>query len=435
MLLDRELSVCAVKRVRRLVAGKADPFNIPTERPPGGTRAAFFYFSGELTMNQALNEFARPFQNNCEPGGLGAFALCAREAHAAGVAVIPTASADAKMPLVRNWARWSKPARLTTIEKWSVKYSEANAAILPGASGLVVVDADDRAAVPRLVDLFGTTPVVVESGQRGVHLYYQGVTRGVDLRRVGIEGEIKSARSIVVAPGSIHPKTGRPYTFQRGGWSEIFRAPMFPSKELEKLVSHPIEHEPEPRNPRARNPEGRRNASLYDELRKLAHAGIATTEDGLIAMGFEYNRTRQEGPEEDYKVEATARSVFRALQEGSLCAPRVSADLVGPEAFAKLRSLHEGYSDALALYIELRRLHGARTARGDTFAIAATAMAGRPVIPGWTDRKRYMRVRDALLSIGLIELVSGSRLDRWQDDQGNRRCAGRDAAQYCFGGV
>jgi hypothetical protein len=76
-----------------------------------------------------------------------------------------------------------------------------------------------------------------------------------------------------------------------------------------------------------------------------------------------------------------------------------------------------------------RRLHSARTQRGETFALAATAMAESRVVPGWGDRKRYLRATRALLACGLIERVEGSALQYWIGSDGKARCRGKRAAQ------
>jgi hypothetical protein len=87
--------------------------------------------------------------------------------------------------------------------------------------------------------------------------------------------------------------------------------------------------------------------------------------------------------------------------------------------------LGRGYADALALFLELKRAHGARTQRGETFAIAATAMARDHVIPGWTDRKRYLQATHALIECRLIALVEGPMLQAWRcSDDGKLRRRG-----------
>lgn len=77
-------------------------------------------------------------------GGNGAFAANARRARAAGLAVLPTAPDNAKRPLVRSWSRFERQPRLSTVDGWIGRFPGANIAYLPAASGLVVVDIDDR---------------------------------------------------------------------------------------------------------------------------------------------------------------------------------------------------------------------------------------------------------------------------------------------------
>lgn len=58
--------------------------------------------------------------------------------------------------------------------------------------------------------------------------------------------------------------------------------------------------------------------------------------------------------------------------------------------------------DAVVFYGTLQCMH---SARADPFAIVCNAMADDELIPGWTDRKRYMRARDFLLSHGFLDLM------------------------------
>src|SRR5262245_493184 len=100
----------------------------------------------------------------------GAFAQNARDAHRVGLVVIPTASDDAKQPLVR-WGRLEGQPRLSTLERWGQRFPRANLAYLPAPSGLIVVDVDDLAAEDRVRARLGLgdTPIVIASGRRGLH--------------------------------------------------------------------------------------------------------------------------------------------------------------------------------------------------------------------------------------------------------------------------
>jgi Bifunctional DNA primase/polymerase, N-terminal len=369
----------------------------------------------------------------------GPFALYARSAHAAGLVVIPTASHDAKRPLVR-WGQLKRQSRISTVDRWSTKFPGANLAYLPAPSDLVVVDLDDRRAEDHVRALLGIeeTSIVIASGKRGLHfpLRTEQPVPSLDLRRFGIEGEIKGAGSIVVGPGSVHPETGRAYNFVTGDWHSFRGAQPLDVRALENLIGRPVDQNQglQPRGEQ-RNFPGRRNGSTFAHLRSLGAAGFLTSEGDSIAAARTYNAQHNDPPEEDAKVIATARSAWRYVMNGTCRAPRNDfyAGLTNLER-ATLRSLDADfdYADALALFIELKRLHAARMQRGETFALSATAMARARIIPGWSDRKRYLRVTRALLACGLIERVEQCVVERWTGSDGKSRRRGLRAAQYRF---
>ena len=74
----------------------------------------------------------------------GAFAANFADAHAAGLVYLPTAANDCKKPMVANWTRWNSQPRFSTCARWAERMPDANGAYVPGASGLVVFDLDDR---------------------------------------------------------------------------------------------------------------------------------------------------------------------------------------------------------------------------------------------------------------------------------------------------
>jgi hypothetical protein len=366
------------------------------------------------------------------------FARNARDAHAAGLVVIPTAPDDAKRPLVR-WGRLERQPRLSTLEKWARTFPGANLAYLPAPSGLVVVDVDDMAAEGRVRKLLGLedTPIIIASGRRGLHfpLRAEQAVPNLNLRSLGLVAEIKGEQSIVVGPGSIHPETKQPYRFIRGDWDAFADAPLLDVTALEAIIGRRIDQPQEvPRSPTpTRNREGRRNVSTFAHLRSLGAAGLVTTETEVIEAARAYNTDHNDPPEPDSKIIATARSVSNYIQRGTCRAPRRATfvSLTSRED-AALRTLGRSYGDALALFLELKRAHAARVQRGETFAIAADAMARERVIPGWTDRKRYMRAKRALLECGLIAQVEGHVLQSWRGDDGNVRWSGLAPAQYRF---
>jgi len=366
------------------------------------------------------------------------FARNARDAHAAGLIVIPTAPDDAKRPLVR-WGRLERQPRLSTLEKWACKFPGANLAYLPVPSGLVVVDVDDVAAEDRVRRLLGLedTPIVIASGRRGLHfpLRSEQSVPNLNLRPFGLVADIKGASSIVVGPGSIHPETRQPYRFIRGDWDAFADAPLLDVAALEEIIGRRIDRPQEvPRSQTpTRNLEGRRNASTFVHLLGLGAAGLVSTETEVIEAARDYNADHNDPPEPDSKVAATARSVWNYVQGGTCRAPRQHAYVsLTRQEDAALRTLGRDYADALALFLELKRAHSARAQRGEAFAIAADAMAREHVIPGWTDRKRYMRAKRALLKCGLIARVRRQVRQSWRGNDGNLRWGGLTPAQYRF---
>ena len=368
----------------------------------------------------------------------GPFAHYARDAWAAGLVVVPTAADDAKQPLVR-WGRLRNQPRLSTLDGWAEKFPGANLAYLPEPSGLLVVDVDDMTDEDRIRARLGlkNTPIIIRSGRRGLHfpLRIDQPVPSLDLRPFGLVGEIKSARAIVVAPGSIHPVTGRRYDFLQGHWHDFVRLPTFDVGMLEAVTGRRLDQAEEmPRSPqRQPNVQGHRNASTFDHLRQLGAMGMFSSESEVIEAGLDYNAQHNEPPEPEGKVKATARQVWRYIERGTCRAKRSGFGGLTAWQLARLRSLGRGYADALALFLELKRAHTARTLRGETFAIAATAMASELVVPGWGDAKRYLRAKQSLIECGLIVLVEGHRLHAWVGNDGKKRWRGKAPAQFRFG--
>ncbi len=135
----------------------------------------------------------------------------------AGLNVMPLIG---KRP-IGEWAALQKER--TNIER-TVRYlnthPDANLAIICGSiSGVTVVDVDIHEGFS--FELFANflkrypTPVVVETGSGGYHLYYayEAVKNAVKVTIDGLKLDIRSQGGYVVAPGSVHPETGRRYTF------------------------------------------------------------------------------------------------------------------------------------------------------------------------------------------------------------------------------
>jgi hypothetical protein len=145
-----------------------------------------------------------------------------------------------------------------------------------------------------------------------------------------------------------------------------------------------------------------------------------------------YNAEHNNPPESEGKVVATARQVWSYIERGTCRAMRAGRPGLTAHEHSALCSLGRGYADGLALFLELKRAHTARVRRGETFAIAATAMARESVIPGWRNAKRYLRAKRSLLTCGLIVQARRHELQSWTGSDGKVRWIGTAPAQYRF---
>ncbi len=137
-----------------------------------------------------------------------------------GANVLPILPGD-KTPSVAGWGRNPGPARHSrdspkydgqTYLEWAEQFRDHNVAVLPATIDATVVDVDDPAVLPAVLEACGPTPYRTHSGRAGggVHLWYRGASRS----RNGIcrQCDIKSTGGYVIAPGSIHALTGNEYT-------------------------------------------------------------------------------------------------------------------------------------------------------------------------------------------------------------------------------
>ncbi len=139
------------------------------------------------------------------------FAAYAEELRHAGFAVLPV---QGKRPLLRRFNTMRAPLSAASVAKIANQHPGAGIGFVPGLSksprrtgALVVVDADNEQADHRAEELFGPTPGQVRT-RRGRHRYYrllEGDAVGItNLRRCGLDIDLKHGRSVVIAPPSRH---------------------------------------------------------------------------------------------------------------------------------------------------------------------------------------------------------------------------------------
>ena len=109
------------------------------------------------------------------------------------------------------------------VAKFQRKFGSANVALVTGPSDINVVDIDDRDLLPAMPAPVRRQPFDREDrGPRRIsnRLSQRRDASATDLRYTeGLPAEIKAAGSIVIAPPSHNPKTGRNYEFVEGDFS------------------------------------------------------------------------------------------------------------------------------------------------------------------------------------------------------------------------
>jgi len=141
---------------------------------------------------------------------------------------------NGKTPIIQDWPNRAT-ADLEVIRSWWRANPKANVGILCGQkSGLVVIDIDPRNggedSFNALLSEFGPIPPTpkVLTGGGGMHLYFRypsGYSIAKSKPRPGVD--IQSNGSQVVAPPSIHPTTGKRYS-----WVDSYRPDQIPLTDL-----------------------------------------------------------------------------------------------------------------------------------------------------------------------------------------------------------
>lgn len=152
-----------------------------------------------------------------------------------------------KVPLLPAWSRpdgsGATSTDLDTIRSWWTRWPAANVGLATGpASSLAVLDIDPRSggheSFAALEERVGVLPGTVTSltGGGGLHLLYRHPDRKITSRAnaLGPGLDVKADGGMVVAPPSVHPDTGRAYTWLGGAWRD--ELPVWPEALLPPVV-------------------------------------------------------------------------------------------------------------------------------------------------------------------------------------------------------
>jgi hypothetical protein len=325
-----------------------------------------------------------------------------------GLAVLPIGRN--KKPAISSFAKWSRPPGERTVAKWAIQYPAHNIAIAPGLSDVWVADADDLADVPRLEELLGPTPLRVSTG-RGKQLYCRKPSQRLpgNLRSFGLNVDLKSGNSLVVAPPSIHD-SGNRYAIDGGsGWEMLGDLPRPDVDALRKFIDGRARVT---NTSRGSMRDGSRKQYLNDQLCRHACACDCFAELLDVARTLNQDFADQGlAPLGDEVIVDRARKVWADAEAGKLKAWVGRTGVARAEAseIEQLACLDARRGpDAFMLLMRLRVAHTARCQRGETFAITPKAMAREQTIPCWSVN-RFVHSRDLLLAAGLVEKAAEFR--------------------------
>jgi len=124
-------------------------------------------------------------------------------------------SSPAKHPLTGNGFKDATTSE-DTIRVWWTRWPTANIGIRTGSvSGVIVIDVDDRTAMPALAAVGAIPKTLRVRTGKGLHIYFGAPTQPIRPRTALIPGiDVRGDDSYVVAPPSVHA-SGRRYAFDR----------------------------------------------------------------------------------------------------------------------------------------------------------------------------------------------------------------------------
>jgi DNA-binding XRE family transcriptional regulator len=314
------------------------------------------------------------------------------------LAIVPCAIDD-KIPLIRGWSKRKRCLGQKTIRKLQMQFPEANIGICCDLSGVTVVDVDgDGELVAKAIELFGDTPLKVQTPSGGMHLYFQNNGESCENLRNnhGLEIDIKARGGLVLVPPSIRidgEHAGQRYEFVVGSWEDLRDLPQM------RYLSPKQARKVPPKRPREPMPLGsvqlgRRNDTLFQIL--LREAPHVDDWAALIDVARTLNDSFPD-PLSSAEVEKTAWSAWGYECRGENWIGQQAKISITPDELDQLG----GNANALMLLLHLRRAHGGRS---EPFAISPRAMAQSKVISGWGWKKYANAIRD-LTEIGVLEMV------------------------------
>ena len=177
--------------------------------------------------------------------------------------------------------------------------------VLGPVSGVVVIDPDDQEQLDAVRAEGLDSPTFVRTGSGNFHFYFldPGGHLPAFVHPRGVRVELKRGGHYVVAPGSLHPDTGRPYEML-GPWPP----PPLPARIVDLIEARGAATERKPALPEE-IPDGGRNNVLFTEACRMR--GMGWELDEILPALRAINKKRVAPPKPDREVETIARSACR----------------------------------------------------------------------------------------------------------------------------
>lgn len=303
----------------------------------------------------------------------------------AGIAVFPV-HGDEKRPAVGNYLTAGIPAS----RQWAAKFTEADAlGIACGSRNrLTVLDIDepDESLLADAMNLLGQSPIVIRTASGKFHAWYRWngeKRRGhsqspLPGRKIDILGA-----GMVIAPPSKAPKGE--YQFIAGSLNDL------PSLPVLRLGRKPASSASAVA---VTAQAGERNNAIFRAL--LSAARSCDGFESLLRIAREMNNSSGlSSPLPDDELLRVVASAWSYQERGCNWAGSGRRMVMTHEEYDVLQL--QG-SDALALFMRLRRVHHER----ETFCVANAMAAAMP--DGAWNLKRFVAARNALLGVGALEV-------------------------------
>jgi hypothetical protein len=333
------------------------------------------------------------------------FADHAQKMRAKGLAVLPVG--PGRRPYVNSFNAMRYRPGEKIVGRWCEAFPDANIAVMPGLSGrgAMVADCDTFDAADKFQDRFGASDLKVRT-RRGVHCWYARAPFRLpgNLKKFGLEVDLKTGNQIVIAPPSIH-ESGHIYRLDGCDWDALHKLRSLKVDKLHEFI-HGLKQQAAEKHEESSSFHDPRE--LRDDSRGLCindtvfgYALRGASQEECIAMAYRLNETFADTSKGRLSADEVFERAVKAWQDGQ--SGRFKMWGKGRRSVIRLTREESDRltPDALKLLTKLRAEHSARCERGETFKLSPIAIDKAGFMP----RKRIEKARAELLKAGLVAVV------------------------------